>query len=53
MLDDVNNLLNSGSVLNLFQSYDRMQIEESFRTAAKKTERMNLYNSSIQEDFEY
>ena len=52
MLDDVNNLLNSGSVPNLFQPDERIQIEESLRTAAKKAGRLNLHTSGTHEDFD-
>jgi dynein heavy chain len=40
MLDDINNLLNSGDVPNLFPADDRMQIQERLRMVAKKEARM-------------
>ena len=51
MLDDINNLLNSGDVPNLFPADDRMQIQERLRMVAKKEARMELYNSGSSEEF--
>jgi dynein heavy chain, axonemal len=54
MLDDINNLLNSGSVPNLFPIEERLQILERLRTVAKRAGRPGLHDSgTIQELEEY
>jgi dynein heavy chain, axonemal len=52
MLDDVNNLLNSGGVPNLFPMEEKMQIQERLRTVAKRLGRADLTGSGSQEEFE-
>ena len=52
MLDDVNNLLNSGGVPNLFPADERMQIQERLRATAKRVGRLNLSGAGTQEEFE-
>lgn len=45
MLDDINNLLNSGDVPNLFLADEKMKIEESLRATAKRAGKVSLYSS--------
>ena len=52
MLDDINNLLNSGGVPNLFPIDERMQIQERVRVAAKRAGRHELHSSGTQEELE-
>jgi dynein heavy chain len=52
MLDDINNLLNSGSVPNLFPVEERLQIQERLRALAKRAGRQDLHDSGTVEEFE-
>ena len=51
MLEDINNLLNSGDIPNLFPAEEKLQIIEKLRPKAKKEGRMNLYNNGTNEQF--
>ena len=52
MLDDINNLLNSGSVPNLFPIEERLQIQERLRAIAKRAGRQDLHDSGTAEEYE-
>lgn len=49
MLEDINNILNSGEVPNLFGPDEKLQIIEKLRPLAKREGRMNLYNNGTNE----
>jgi dynein heavy chain len=49
MLEDINNLLNSGEIPNLFQPDEKLAIIEKLRPQAKKEGRINLYNNGTNE----
>lgn len=51
MLEDINNLLNSGEIPNLFPPEEKLQIIEKLRPVSKKEGRMNLYNNGTNEQF--
>jgi len=51
MLEDINNLLNSGEIPNLFAADEKFQIIEKLRPQAKKEGRMELYNNGQAEQF--
>jgi dynein heavy chain len=51
MLEDINNLLNSGEIPNLFPVDEKLQIIEKLRPVAKKEGRMGLYNNGTNEQF--
>ena len=52
MLDDINNLLDSGRVPNLFPIEERMAIREQLRGIAKREDRLDLYENGTPEDFD-
>ena len=51
MLEDINNLLNSGEIPNLFPTDEKLAIVEKLRTLAKREGRMSLYNNGSIEQF--
>lgn len=51
MLEDINNLLNSGEIPNLFPHDEKLQIIEKLRPVAKKDGRIDLYNNGTNEQF--
>lgn len=52
MLDDINNLLNSGRVPNLFPIEERLRIQEQLRGHAKKEGRLELHESGTADEYE-
>jgi dynein heavy chain len=52
MLDDINNLLNSGNVPNLFPAEEKMVIKEGLRVAAQKAGKTALLSSGTHEEYE-
>jgi len=52
MLGDLNNLLNSDTVPNLFPADDWMQIEERLRAVAKRAGKQALHDTGTREDLE-
>lgn len=52
MLDDINNLLNSGSVPNLFPVEERLLIQERLRAVAKRAGRPDLHDSGTAQELE-
>ena len=51
MLEDINNLLNSGEIPNLFALDEKLQVAERLRPLARREGRMALYNNGTNEQF--
>ena len=50
-MEDINNLLNSGEVPNLWALDEKVEIEEKLRPIAKKEQRMNLFSNGTSEQY--
>lgn len=51
MLEDVNNMLNSGEIPNLFEADDKINIMENLRNHAKADGRTKLNTNGTREQF--